>query len=103
MTVMPTLCRTDLVMLREGLRFCRSLGNTAPLSAAMAEEISPGSSVQSDEQWETWLAQNSYTEYHPSCSCAMLPQTQGGVVDANLRVYGLSECSRRRAPVHLGT
>ncbi|KAF9808497.1 hypothetical protein IEO21_07876 [Rhodonia placenta] len=80
----------DLVMLREGLRFCRSLGNTAPLSAAMAEEISPGSSVQSDEQWETWLAQNSYTEYHPSCSCAMLPQTQGGVVDANLRVYGLT-------------
>lgn len=58
----------------------------------MGEEISPGPSVSTDEEWETWLAQNSYTEYHPSCSCAMLPLSQGGVVDANLMVYGLSEC-----------
>lgn len=30
------------------------------------------------------------TEFHPSSSCAMLPRNQGGVVDANLRVYGLA-------------
>ena len=29
--------------------------------------------------------------FHPSCTCAMLPQSQGGVVDANLKVYGLCE------------
>lgn len=80
----------DLTILREGLRFCRELGNTAPLSANMGEEISPGSNVQSDDDWENWLKNNVYTEYHPSCSCAMLPQAQGGVVGADLKVYGLT-------------
>lgn len=80
----------DITTLREGLRFCRELGNTLPLSANMGEEISPGSSVQSDDEWETWLKNNIYTEYHPSCSCAMLPQAQGGVVGADLKVYGLT-------------
>ena len=28
------------------------------------------------------------TEYHPSGTCAMLPISQGGVVDPHLRVYG---------------
>ncbi|EPS94895.1 hypothetical protein FOMPIDRAFT_1133514 [Fomitopsis schrenkii] len=80
----------DLTTLREGLRFCRELGNTAPLSANMGEEISPGLNVQSDEDWQNWLVDNVYTEYHPSCSCAMLPQAQGGVVGADLKVYGLT-------------
>ncbi len=81
--------RLDLVMFREGLKLCRTLGNTAPLSSAMLQEISPGPSVQTDDDWDTWLATTFGTEYHPSCSCAMLPQNQGGVVDTNLKVYGL--------------
>lgn len=56
----------------------------------MGEEISPGLNVQSDEDWQNWLVDNVYTEYHPSCSCAMLPQAQGGVVGADLKVYGLT-------------
>ncbi|PSR72212.1 hypothetical protein PHLCEN_2v11919 [Hermanssonia centrifuga] len=80
----------DLVMFREGLKLCRTLGNTAPLSSAMLQEISPGPSVQTDDDWDTWLATTFGTEYHPSCSCAMLPQNQGGVVDTNLKVYGLA-------------
>ncbi|KAI8984795.1 GMC oxidoreductase [Trametes punicea] len=79
----------DLVLLREGLKLARKIGNTAPLSNALDEEVSPGSSVQSDSDWEQWLASQIGTEYHPSCSCAMLPLNQGGVVDADLKVYGL--------------
>ncbi|KIP02326.1 hypothetical protein PHLGIDRAFT_130794 [Phlebiopsis gigantea 11061_1 CR5-6] len=78
----------DIVMLREGLKLARKLGGTAPLSSAVINEISPGSAVQSDDDWDAWAAQNFGTEFHPSCSCAMLPQSQGGVVDANLKVYG---------------
>ena len=59
-------------------------------SAVIGDEVMPGSSVQSDEDWDTWLAKNIGTEYHPSCSCAMLPLEQGGVVDENLKVYGLA-------------
>ena len=80
----------DTVILREGLKLARKIGATAPLSAVIGDEVMPGSSVQSDEDWDTWLAKNIGTEYHPSCSCAMLPLEQGGVVDENLKVYGLA-------------
>ncbi|KAI0074676.1 alcohol oxidase [Panus rudis PR-1116 ss-1] len=80
----------DVVMLREGLKLARKLGNTAPLSAAVTEEVSPGPSVSSDDDWDKWLAGAIGTEFHPSCTCAMLPKEQGGVVDANLKVYGLA-------------
>ena len=78
-------------MLREGLKLARKLGGTAPLSSSVLQEISPGSSVQSDDDWDSWAAQNFGTEFHPCCSCAMLPQDMGGVVDANLKVYGLGK------------
>lgn len=90
----------DTVMLREGLKLARKLGNTAPLSSAVVEEISPGSSVSSDDDWDKWLAGAIGTEFHPSCSCAMLPREQGGVVDANLKVYGLGNVRIADASVY---
>ncbi|KAI0333342.1 GMC oxidoreductase [Cubamyces sp. BRFM 1775] len=80
----------DLTILREGLKLARKIGNTAPLSNYLDSEVTPGSAVQSDEDWEQWLVNQIGTEYHPSCSCAMLPLEQGGVVDADLKVYGLA-------------
>ncbi|EIN06345.1 alcohol oxidase [Punctularia strigosozonata HHB-11173 SS5] len=79
----------DTVMLREGLKLARKLGNAAPLSTAMMSELMPGDSVSSDADWDAYVASSSGTEYHPSCSCAMLPLSQGGVVNADLKVYGL--------------
>ncbi|KAI0698246.1 GMC oxidoreductase [Cytidiella melzeri] len=80
----------DPTIFREGLKLARKLGSTAPLasSANALVEVSPGSSVQTDDEWDTWIANAIGTEFHPSCSCAMLPKELGGVVDANLRVYG---------------
>ena len=83
------MARTDLVMLREGLKLARKLGGTAPLSSAVLNEISPGTAVQSDDDWDAFAAKTYGTEFHPSCSCAMLPLAQGGVVDSDLKVYGL--------------
>lgn len=34
------------------------------------------------------IKKNIATEYHASCSCPMLPLSQGGVVDPELLVYG---------------
>ncbi|RDX48422.1 GMC oxidoreductase [Lentinus brumalis] len=79
----------DTVILREGLKLARKIATTAPLSAVIGDEVTPGPSVSTDDDWDSWLAKNIGTEFHPSCSCAMLPLEQGGVVDENLKVYGL--------------
>jgi choline dehydrogenase-like flavoprotein len=81
---------SDLTMLREGLKLARSIGMTAPLNSSITSELSPGANITTDDQWNAWILNDFHTEYHPSCSCSMLPQNQGGVVDAHLKVYGLS-------------
>lgn len=78
-------------MIREGLKLARKIGQTAPLKSAIGSEVLPGSNVNSDDEWDDWLSGEVGTEYHPSCTCAMLPKAQGGVVDAELKVYGLGE------------
>lgn len=80
----------DYEILRDGLKLARQLGNTEPLSGCLTAETSPGSKVQTDDDWLDWIREASGSEFHPSSSCAMLPREQGGVVDANLRVYGLA-------------
>jgi choline dehydrogenase-like flavoprotein len=48
-------------------------------------ELSPGSSVETDEQILDWVAREAETALHPSCTCAM-----GPVVDpATMRVRGV--------------
>lgn len=83
-------CPTDVQILREGIKLARRLGQADPLSTSVTGETWPGSDVQTDDEWDDWLREVAFTEYHPSSTCAMLPLEQGGVVDANLRVYGLS-------------
>ncbi|KAA1466412.1 GMC oxidoreductase [Dentipellis sp. KUC8613] len=80
----------DVQLLREGLKMARLVAQTAPLNQTLTGEVSPGSTVNSDADWEAWLANAVGTEFHPSGSCAMLPLNQGGVVDSDLRVYGLA-------------
>lgn len=79
-------------MLREGLKLARTIGLTAPLSNVLTDEVSPGSSVQTDDEWDQWIANSFGTEFHPSGTCAMLPLELGGVVGADLKVYGICEC-----------
>ncbi|KAF8521572.1 alcohol oxidase [Hysterangium stoloniferum] len=78
----------DALTLREGLKLARKLGQTQPLNASILSEVSPGASVVSDADWDAWIPGTVGTEFHPSCTCAMLPLSQGGVVDPNLKVYG---------------
>ncbi|PWN49433.1 alcohol oxidase [Violaceomyces palustris] len=79
---------TDMEILRAGFKLARQVGNAAPLSNHVSTETSPGSSVSTDAEWDTWIRNTVGTEYHPSCSCSMLPRELGGVVDKNLKVYG---------------
>ncbi|ESK83387.1 gmc oxidoreductase [Moniliophthora roreri MCA 2997] len=80
----------DKTIMRQGIKIARLLGTLAPLSNALQEETQPGANVVTDQDIEQYLTGQVGTEYHPGCSCAMLPKEQGGVVDAKLRVYGLN-------------
>jgi len=81
---------TDRILLRTGAKFARQIAQTQPLAGALVTELFPGTDVNTDDAWDNYVAQTAGTEFHPSSTCAMLPLSQGGVVDTNLRVYGLT-------------
>lgn len=78
----------DVTTLRQALKAVRQIGNTSPLKDILGAELTPGPTVNTDSDWEEWIRNNAATEFHPIATCAMLPEAQGGVVDANLKVYG---------------
>jgi choline dehydrogenase len=69
----------------EAIHVARSILGQPALARYDGGEISPGPSVQSDEEILDWVARDAETALHPSCTCAM-----GTVVDPEtMRVYGL--------------
>ncbi|KXX82729.1 Oxygen-dependent choline dehydrogenase [Madurella mycetomatis] len=81
----------DAAIMTEILRFTRRYYMDNPLTESyQAREMQPGSNVQSDEQWGDYLEETvSPSEFHPAGTCAMMPRELGGVVDEELRVYGV--------------
>jgi len=90
----------DLTIMREGLKLARTLGSVPPICNYLGTETSPGSSVSTDEEWDEWLIKQVGTEYHPTGTCAMLPESLGGVVNAKLQVYGLANVRVADASVY---
>ncbi|CDW94017.1 hypothetical protein [Sporisorium scitamineum] len=82
--------KTDVELMRSGVQLARKIGSTAPLSSVVASESTPGSTVTTDEAIDKFVASTAGTEYHPSSTCSMLDEDDGGVVDSELRVYGTS-------------
>ncbi|KAB5539420.1 hypothetical protein GE09DRAFT_1226239 [Coniochaeta sp. 2T2.1] len=81
----------DIDIMTDIMRYTRRyyLNNTATAAFA-ARDMSPGPRVQSDAELAEYLRDTlSPTEYHPAGTCAMMPRELGGVVDQELRVYGV--------------
>jgi len=53
------------------------------------EEVTPGSSVQSDEAMLAHIRSTAWTVFHPSGTCRMGDDAKGSVVDSRLRVHGV--------------
>ncbi|KAJ3905561.1 hypothetical protein F5879DRAFT_988226 [Lentinula edodes] len=90
----------DLTILREGFKMARLISQASPLSAYLTGETTPGSSVSTDDEWNTWIESAVGTEYHPTGTCAMLPLELGGVVSPSLLVYGTSNVRVADASVY---
>jgi choline dehydrogenase-like flavoprotein len=65
------------------------MATTAPFENLWVSEFDPGMNTNTDAEWETYVRNNVFTFFHPLGTCAMLPKKDGGVVDPQLRVYGV--------------
>jgi choline dehydrogenase-like flavoprotein len=78
----------------EVVKFYRRFTRTPPLSYAFVTEYEPGYELvplgADDDVWRQYVLNATSTIYHPVGTCAMLPREEGGVVDAQLLVYGTS-------------
>ncbi|CAI4215504.1 unnamed protein product [Parascedosporium putredinis] len=81
----------DSVIMADILRYTRKFYLENSVNAEYeAAESQPGARVQTDEEMAAYLQQTlSPTEYHPAGTCAMMPLELGGVVDEQLKVYGV--------------
>ena len=77
----------DLQILLEALRFNRRILATPPMVELQPTQFVPPVDADEDSLMQT-IKTGIRTEYHPSGTCAMLPQELGGVVDSHLIVYG---------------
>ncbi len=75
-----------------GLRMTRAITESAAMRPFVAEELLPGSQVQSDDELLAAARDIAQTIYHPVGTCAMGPKSgplPNPVVDEELRVHGI--------------
>jgi choline dehydrogenase len=73
----------------EAIRVARKILNQPAFDEYSDGELSPGTSVETDEQILDWVARDGETALHPSCTCRM-GTADGSVVDpASMKVHGI--------------
>lgn len=80
----------------ESLQFTRRLFNSKSVAPLKPVEVTPGTQyTEKNATIERLITGGSLspTFSHASCSCPMMPQDLGGVVDSELRVYGTKRLS----------
>lgn len=81
---------TDMDVAVESLKKVRQWMASAAMQEVEAKEIYPGANVTSDQQIADAIRNFATSSWqHPTSSCAMLKRKLGGVVDSELKVYGV--------------
>lgn len=78
----------DVETLRVGQQFLRKVFGAAPLRRHVVEELSPGTGVQSDDEWRAFIRETAIGVYHPAGTCKM-GHERDAVVDDELRARGI--------------
>lgn len=73
-----------------GCRLLRRMAATPPLSEVITGEIHPGSAIKTDDDLLRDFRERADTVFHPVSTCTMGPDPRNAVVDARLRVHGVS-------------
>ncbi len=74
---------------REAVRVARLILTQPAFDPFNDGELSPGPGVENDEQVLEWVAKDSETALHPSCTCKMGTGEEAVVDPASMRVHGL--------------
>lgn len=78
----------DREMLEIGLRFNDELVATEPMRGLAPQPVPGLGPDATEEEYQSAIDRLVITNFHPSCSNAMMPLEHGGVVDTELNVYG---------------
>jgi choline dehydrogenase len=78
----------DTERILRGVEHVRRLAATGPLARLCGEELNPGAGIRSRDELVAWIRATCEHIYHPTSTCRMGP-AEHGVVDAELRVYGV--------------
>src|SRR5437762_9091765 len=76
----------DLKGVLDGIKFVRQLTSRLTQEKLMVEE-EPGDDVQTSEQLKNFVRNNAWG-HHASCTCAIGPREQDGVLSSDFRVHG---------------
>lgn len=73
----------------EAIRLAREILNQPAMAPFNGGEISPGPSVDTDEEILEWVRKDGETALHPSCTCRMGAEDDSSVVDPlTMKVWG---------------
>ncbi len=74
-----------------GMRIARDIMQSDIMSPFVNHEMKPGAELKSDDELLAYARETGVTLYHPVSTCRMGPSPkQGDVVDARLRVHGIT-------------
>jgi choline dehydrogenase-like flavoprotein len=77
----------DLDSVVEGILFARKLAAPLRKQGMIAEEVVPGASFDTREKLQEFVRKHAWG-HHASCTCAIGPREQQGVLDSEFKVYG---------------
>jgi choline dehydrogenase len=78
----------DLQAVVDGIRFVRRLSEKLKRRGLIAEEELPGQQLQTDDELQEFVRNHAWG-HHASCTCAIGPVEQGGVLSSDFRVHGV--------------
>jgi choline dehydrogenase len=81
--------KTDRREWIEAVRISRTILNQPAFEPYNGGELSPGPSVETDQEILDWVAKDSETALHPSCTCRLGTGEDSVIDPGSLRVHGL--------------
>ncbi|RYP60898.1 hypothetical protein DL769_007929 [Monosporascus sp. CRB-8-3] len=80
---------SDTKLYVDAFKYDRKIIATDAMNKISTKELFPGENVTDDNALGAVVAGGLSTVWHPAGTCAMMPKELGGVVDSQLKVYGV--------------